>query len=397
LDEGKKSLAATSLAHFVNDGLGGVLPLMYPVFESAYLLSTPAISILASLQNVFSIAVSPFVGRRSDLTGDFAKMIPIGIALFAVGAAGYAFSGVLASGTALIVILLPFTLLIGVGSAFYHPLGATVLRAKWRSEEMGRVMGINGSAGSVGRLVLPLSAAFLISAFTITSVTLIGVLSLAGAFVILVLLRNMRFGARLADRQTESPGPKPAPHERSLTRRLLPLTAVSFSRGLFTVGILPFIPLYLTQVDHFSGLDAGILYSAILGMGIVSQLMFGYMHDHLGPRTSLTISNIGGVMVLFAFSLTSNQLLAIVTALLFGLFSYSAFPLLLGLVHVLTDFNETTTASSIVWGVGNTGGTAVAPLIIGALALPMFFGDLTAGFIASAVIGIVSVILMPLV
>jgi DHA2 family multidrug resistance protein-like MFS transporter len=148
-------------------------------------------------------------------------------------------------------------------------------------------------------------------------------------------------------------------------------------------------------VDHLGDLQAGLLYSLTLGMGIVSQLLFGFMYDRLGPKTSLAISNLGGVIALFAFTLTTNALVAGAALILFGLFGYSAFPLLLGLVQTLTDFGEMTSGGSIVWGIGNTGGMAAAPLLIGALALPIFFGTLTAGFLATASIGILSIVLIP--
>jgi hypothetical protein len=103
------------------------------------------------------------------------------------------------------------------------------------------------------------------------------------------------------------------------------------------------------------------------------------------------------VVVLFIFAASSDPLVVDGAVLIFGLFSYSAFPLLLGMVHTMTDFEEMTSAGSIVWGIGNNGGAAVAPLVIGALALPSAFGTLTAGFLAAAAIGILSVILIPFV
>jgi MFS transporter, FSR family, fosmidomycin resistance protein len=388
MEEGRKSLVGTSVAHLINDGLGGVLPLMYPFFVSSYQLTDLAVSVLSSLQSVFTIVVSPFIGRRLDASGDFARMMAAGLAIFAIGAGGYALGGLFSTGTTLVILLLPFTVMIGVGSAFYHPIGATILRSKWKVTNLGRAMGINGSAGSIGRIGMPLTAAVLISEFTLPSLGIIAAFSFVGAFVALAFLRGMEFRGSGQRAQTTMKG--------NLARRMFPLTVVSFSRGLFT-GVLPLIPLYLIQVDRFSTFQADTLFALTLGVGIASQLLFGWMHDRVGPRIALAISNLGGVMVLFVFSLTTDPTLVVVSLLLFGLFSYSAFPLLLGLVHLLTDFDEMTSASSIVWGIGNSGGSAVAPLLIGALALPMFYGSLIPGFVASAAIGIVSVVALPLV
>jgi MFS family permease len=394
LEETQKSLAGTSLAHFINDGLGGVLPLMYPVLVTVYNLSVQTISILTSLQNAFSILVSPLIGRRSDATGEFPKMIAIGLGILAIGVAGYATSGLFFRGSGLTVILLPFTVLVGVGGSFYHPLGATVLRAKFRAGDLGRGMGINGSIGSAGRMVMPFAATILIAEFTLPSIGFLAGLSLWGALATLLILRHLKFENRRKGAQGSILGSLMP--NWSLTRRLFPLTVVSFSRGIFT-GVIPFVPLYLVQVDHFGALQAGFLYSGTLGVGIFSQLLFGFMEDRFGPRGSLAVSNLGGVIVLFLFALSTNPFLAISSLILFGLFSYSALPLLLGLVHTLTEFQEMTSAGAIVWGIGMTGGSAIAPLLIGVLALPLLFGTLTAGFLGAAAIGIVSIVLMPFI
>ncbi|HUI24123.1 MAG TPA: MFS transporter [Nitrososphaerales archaeon] len=391
MKEDQRSLLATSLAHFINDGLTGVLPLAYPVYLVTYGLSIQLVSIFTFLQNALSIVVSPVVGRISDVRGNFNGMLAMGLLIFAVGAAGYAVSGDFFEGSILVVVLLIFTLLVGVGSSFYHPLGATVLRAKWKESEIGRALGLNGSAGSIGRIAMPFAAALLITDFALSSVSLLAGFSVIGALAVFIVLRNVKFAAK--PRTSVSLRDSLLPN-RDLLRRMFPLTVVSFSRGLFT-GVVPFIPLYLTQVDHVNDLTAGFLYSGTLGVGIISTIMFGFMQDRLGPKVSLTVSNLGGVLTLFIFAASSDPLVVDSAVVVFGLFSYSAFPLLLGLVHNMTDFDEMTSASSIVWGIGNNGGAAVAPLVIGALALPSVFGTLTAGFITAAAIGILSVILIP--
>ena len=92
----------------------------------------------------------------------------------------------------------------------------------------------------------------------------------------------------------------------------------------------------------------------------------------------------------------SPAAIVIATLVIFGLFSYSAFPLLLGVVHDRTRIEEMTSGGALVWGVGNSGGSAAAPLLVGALAV-FSSGSPEAGFLVSAVVGILSIVLMPLV
>ena len=389
--EARRSLIATSLAHFVNDGLQAMLPLMYPVFVF-YGVSLLTISIIVALQNVFSILASPLVGVRSDEGGNYVALIAIGLGLLSAGTIGYTVSVQFTSGVWLSLVLIPLTILIGIGSAFYHPLGATVLRAKWRVETLGNAMGINGSAGSIGRLVLPVTTTLILGALALPFVGAIGAVCLVSSFAVVLLMKGVKFRG---GRRAEGAARRRFLPEGELTKRLLPLTAVSFSRGLFT-GVFPLLPLYMEQVDNFDKFTAGILFSLSLGVGILSQLLFGYLQTRLGARKALTISNLGGVIVLFVFTLTSAPSVVIASLVIFGFFSYSAFPLLLGAVLDLTDLDEMTSGSAIVWGIGNSSGSAVAPLVVGALAL-LYSGSPFPGFLAAAALGIPSVVLMPLI
>ncbi len=390
-DDGRRSLVATSLAHFINDGLLAMIPLMYPIF-ALYGVSLLTVSILVAVQNIFSIFVSPLVGAKSDQSGNYAGLITLGLVLLAVGTIGYAVSVRITTDSGLSFLLLPFTLLIGAGSAFYHPLGATILRAKWKVERLGNAMGMNGSAGSVGRVLIPVATTVTLGFLALPFVGIIGALCLAGAFVVLLMTRGIRFrDGQHAPRKTRASFlPR-----RELAVRLFPLTLVSFSRGLFT-GVVPLVPIYLQQVDRFSSIDAGFLFSVSLGVGIVSQLLFGYLQTRYGAIKGLAVSNIGGVAVLFLFTLTSDPTAVVASLVVFGLFSYSAFPLLLGAVQDLTDLDEMTSGSAIVWGIGSSSGSAAAPLLVGILALS-FSGSPTPGFLACATIGILSIVLMPFV
>lgn len=380
----------------MNDGLNGVIPLMYPVYNAMYGISIQTVSIITALQSVFSIVVSPLVGRKSDASGSFAGIMSLGLLMLAFGTAGCALSILFVGGFGLEIVLILLSIFIGVGSSFYHPIGAAVLSEKWDSSKLGRVMGINGSIGSIGRVVLPFVAAILIAYAALPSLAILAVLAALGALASFVLLRGVKFERHQLVGSDEGGIWRSILPNRRLTRHLLPLTVVSFSRGLCT-GVFPLIPFYLIKVDHFSGLESGVVYSAALGAGIASQIIFGFMQERFGNRFALGFSNSGAVVLLLAFIFSPSPTFTDVSLVLFGVFSYSAFPLLLGMVHQMSHMfpGEMTSAGSIVWGIGNSSGGAAAPLLIGTLALPGVFGSLTPGFIGAALVGMLAVILMP--
>src|SRR2546428_2932330 len=133
VDDAKKSLASTSIVHFLNDGMNGVIPLMYPVYNALYSISLQSISVFTALQNVMSIVVSPYVGNKADSSRNFGWMMMLGVLLLSFGAAGYAVSVLFLGGSPLVIVLVLLSIVIGVGSSFYHPIGAAVLGQKLES------------------------------------------------------------------------------------------------------------------------------------------------------------------------------------------------------------------------------------------------------------------------
>ena len=396
MDDGKKSLASTSIMHFVNDGISGVIPLMYPVYNALYGISLQTVSVFTALQNVISIVVSPYLGNKADSSGNFAWLMTLGVLLLTFGTAGYAVSVLFLGGSPLVIVLILFSVVIGVGSSFYHPIGASALGQKLHSSDLSRAMGVNGSVGSVGRLVLPFLATLMI---TYTSLPSLGILALAAALGGIggfAILNGVKFEKASPTRTPNGSVWKSVLPEWRLARPLLPLTLVSFSRGLCT-GVLPLVPFYLINVDHFGDLETGFIYALSLGAGTGSQILFGLIQERAGHRFALGFSNLGAVVFLLAFVLSPNAIFTEISVIVFGLFTYSAFPLLLGMVHKRAHLypGDVTSANSIVWGIGSSGGSAAAPLLIAALALPSAFGSLIPGFIGAAAVGVVSVVLVP--
>lgn len=393
-----KGLFATSIAHFINDGALSVFPLLYPIFASSRSVSTLSIAVLAFLLYAVSILVSPSIGKRSDATQKYSGLMAAGLFMLAIGIFGYSVPASFFSGTTLVLVLVPFTLVAGVGSAFYHPLGATIIREMWESGDHGRAMGINGAVGSLGRALFPLIVTGILALSGLQTLAVLAAASAAFGFLVLVVLRGIESTRK--ERVENLTGLRS--EEKSLSsgkvaKLMMPLIIVSFSRGLFTLGTLSFIPYYLNKVDHFSFSYTGILFSLLLGMGVVSQPVFGYVADRFGRRLTLEISNSGSFIFMLLFLETKDPFLTGLYLALFGFFGLNAFPLLLGIVASYSPKGSRTIAASLVWGVGNTAGIAFGPLIIGILAEPYLLGSLQLAFIALTLLGLSSIFLTPFV
>ncbi|MGI0079875.1 MAG: MFS transporter, partial [Nitrososphaerales archaeon] len=391
--DSSKSLFATSVAHFINDGALAVFPLLYPIFTKSYSVSTLSIAVLAFLLYAVSIFVSPSIGKVSDKSHKYGGLMASGLFMLAIGIFGYSILALLFNGLSLVLILVPFTIIAGVGGSFYHPLGATVIREMWESGGHGRAMGINGAVGSLGRALFPLIVTAILAFSALPALSVLAAATAFPGVVVLWVLRKVKFGPNQSVENIGSSEQEKSLPSRKIAKLMMPLITVSFSRGLFTLGILSFIPLYLTSVDHFSFSYSGILYALLLGTGVVSQPIFGYMSDRFGRRLVLQISNIGSFIFLLLFLETQDPLLAALFLAVFGAFGLTAFPLLLGIVASTSPKGSRTIASSLVWGVGNTSGTAFGPLVIGVLAEPYLLGSLQPAFLVLTLMGVTSILL----
>jgi MFS transporter, FSR family, fosmidomycin resistance protein len=394
LQNSTKSLVATSLAHFVNDGTGYIFIYLNPTLFTSVLY----IGILASLQNVFSIAASPFIGRRADATKNYGQLLVLGIVLLGIGTAGFAEMVLFASGFYLFLLVIPFTIIGGIGSSFYHPLGGTILSETWGTKASGRPMGINGSMGSLGRALYPLFVAAIVVPFGVPSVGVLAVVTIVIAEAIHSVFKSMRLSQVKEEEVAKREEKRVAVAWNKLLPGILALTVLSFFRGIFSLGTVTIIPEYLKVVNHVAtGYPLAIEFSIMLGMGVIGQPFFGYTADRFGRRLTLGVAIAGSFISMLLFLNTQNQILSVVYLALYGFFIFTGFPLLLPLAMAISPEGSSTKSGSIVWGVGNVGGGAVGPTLIAVLSNPGILGSLQSAFYVVTFLSIISLVLLPLV
>jgi FSR family fosmidomycin resistance protein-like MFS transporter len=408
-----QGFVALSLAHFANDGNGYVLITLYPIlFPLAYytfgggskLSSLLIIGILAALVNSFSVAASPLVGRIADKTRRYDALIALGLFLMGVGIAGYALAVLFASGALLFFVLIPFTIVAGVGSAFYHPLGGSALSEIWPRESIGRALGINGSSGSTGRALYPILVATLVAYLTTPSVIVLAVLSFVISLFVLTSLKKINIGVpRQKGKVEEKVKMKPVSTSPPISlavvfKSTLALTIGAFMRGIFSVGVVSFVPVYLERVSGISyGIGLGLAFSLILALPVPAQFVFGSIADRFGRRLALGITTVGSAGSILLLLLTQNAFIQIALFSLFAFFAFTQFPLLMPLARNAVPKEAATMSNSIVWGIGNSGGGAFGPFLVGLLAAPSFLGSLNGAFAIIALICLLSVATMPFI
>jgi MFS transporter, FSR family, fosmidomycin resistance protein len=391
-----RSLLGTSIGHFLNDGANNLFPVVYPVLLKSYNMSLEFIGILAALYSLSSLVASPFIGRRSDYNESYLRLIPLGLIVVAFGILGFALSIVIFPGNLLYFGLVLFTLVAGFGSSFYHPIAAAILNETWSFESRGRAMGFNGSMGGVGTLAFPIITVGLIVLFGVKSLSLVAIAFILLAITIYVIMRNIAAPEQSADsiKRKDSSGIS----MRVVLSSVLALTLAGFFRSIMTQGVLNFLPTYLNTVSKIPYEYVGSVQVAYAIFAIAGQPLFGSLSDRYGRKAMIGVTLLGCVGSVFMLSESSTNFWLTEFSLgLFGLFSYTGFPLFLGLTGLIAPKGGITLANSIVWGFGMIGGGTLGPILVGVLSEPAFLGSLNMAFLSLSGIGAISLVFLPFI
>jgi FSR family fosmidomycin resistance protein-like MFS transporter len=382
-DGSARLLGVTSLAHFLNDGVVFFIPVIGDLLAQGHHVSTALITAMLTIFYLTSAGFGIVVGLVADALGRRGSMIALGIATLGVSLLGF-YAALSLTGVPSDILVLVAAAVAGVGSSFYHPLGGSLLQLGFPESSRGRALGINGAFGSLGRALYP-ALFFVIAALGISkpaTAIVFAVLSLLAAVIVAVGLRTE--SAAPAGRRSAAPAPVPAlanpagdppgapavarpagaPLRSLLSRSVIALTSIAFFRSLAFIGIVAWIPIYLTTQRH-AGISTGlgVAVTAMYAGGIIGQPLFGLLADRFDKRVVLAADSLGSALGIFWFLGTSGHgttaLLALAT---FGLFTFSGFPLLMSLVADYVPKSASTTGNALVWGIGSTGGQALGPL-----------------------------------
>lgn len=372
----------TAFGHFSNDSVFLVYPLLITYYTLIPGLNIVLLGTLAIVYQLIYGAMSTPVGIITDRTGDEGIMIAIGIAILGIGMGAFAASFAYAS------LRLPFiiagVLLLGTGTAFYHPIGSSILKSTYK-EKAASMMGINGSMGSLGRSVMPIALVFLITALgaSIALGLVAGELLASAAILYFGLLPfNRRFrkgGQNAVNKSMAGYKVKTGVSGKSIFKSkyakvLLPLIAVIFVRSMFMTGTVTFVPEYLKTVIH-SEIIVGTVLSVSFFFAIFGQLAFGYLTSKRGGRYTITVTSFASLasFVLFLYS-GSNVYLAALMYSVFVFVTLNGFAVILGYVNQLVPDSVANSSNAFTWGIGQIFGGATG---IGVMTLMLEFTSIS--------------------
>ncbi len=342
------TILLVSGAHLVHDTypafIGVLLPLLIPKLG----ITLGVAGLLAATFRL-ATAVQPILGVVADRADTrYWIILAPGATAIAIGLLG------LAPVPALIALLL---VLAGLSSAVFHPAAAALV-TRSSGTQWGRGTSIFMTGGESGRALGPVVIAAVLSVVglgwswlaIVPGVLASGFLYLRLAHRPEVHLRGRAGSIRVA--------------LRSARRGFLLLAGASSMLSMASVGMLVFIPTYLTG----AGADlvlAGAAVTAFEIGGATGAFLGGTLSDRIGRRTMLAISvGVGAPLLILALAMPIGPLTLVVLAVA-GVALLSAGPVQLVLMQELMPDNRSAAVGLSIFVITLT--SALGTVVVGAL------------------------------
>jgi MFS transporter, FSR family, fosmidomycin resistance protein len=308
-------LFAIGFCHLLNDMMQALLPAIYPTLKTQFHLNFAQIGLVTLAFQCTASLFQPVVGYFADL-----KPMPYSLALGMVST----LAGLLVLSVAPnYPVLLLAAMMIGLGSAVFHPESSRVARMA-SGGRYGLAQSVFQVGGNTGQAISPLTAALLVATYGQRSIVWYAGLALLG----IVTLFNIgtwyknhglkRIKSQQASRDSGLPKSK-------VVISLTILLALIFSKFFYLASISSYYTFYLIHSFGVSVQNAQVHLFFFLGAVAVGTLVGGPLGDKIGRKYVIWFSILG--MLPFTLMLPYANLFGTgILSVIIGLVMASAFP-----------------------------------------------------------------------
>ncbi len=308
-------LVAISLCHMINDVMQSLLAAIYPLLALEFDLSFWQIGLMTFAFQVTASLLQPLVGLVTDRK-PMPQSLPIGMGSTLCGLLLLAFAQSYGG-------LLAGAMLIGIGSAVFHPESSRVARLA-SGGKFGTAQSLFQVGGNFGSALGPLLAAFIVVPLGRPSVAAFAVMAMIG----MVILNRVGLWYGNLARASAAKGRPAVTHGLSRNHviwAIIVLAVLTFSKNAYTASVTSYYTFFL--IDRFDlGIEAAqqmlFLFLAATAAGV---MLGGLIGDRFGPLVVIWGSIVG--VLPFTLMLPHVGLVATgVLSVLIGLIIASAFP-----------------------------------------------------------------------
>jgi FSR family fosmidomycin resistance protein-like MFS transporter len=346
-----RALSAFMLGHFTNDLFMGVLTALLPILKSEYGLSNAEIGLIALVQSGTGSLFQPVFGLIADRFR-VRWFIPLIIVWDSIWVALFGFAQ---SETQLLIC----AALLGIGSAAFHPYGASGAAHAADHASLNSSLSLYTVAGTSGWAIGPLIATALIAVFGQQGTAGFLVIGVVGA--ILIASRMGRADAHQHSHRHANAGAGDGDVQWG---KLTAIIGIVMLRSWTFLALLSLLPIHYKELGFRLGFY-NVLPTIMILAGAMGTLVGGRMADHVPGRRILIGSQLLSVVpALFCAQLESAWVIPAAAA--FGFLSDSSLSITLLAAQRLLP-GRTGFASGVILGLGFVSGSLGVPLT-GALA-----------------------------
>lgn len=272
------------LTHLLNDSLQAVVPAMFPILERSLGLTFTQLGLIAFTLNMVASVMQPVVGMYTDRR-PMPYALPVGLLFSMVGMLGLAFAPNL-------VVILVSVVLIGLGSAVFHPEGSRVAYLA-AGDRRGLAQSIYQVGGNSGQALAPvITALVLVPLGQFGAIWFVPVAFLASMFLVYISRWYAQqidvFKKNAKSEKQKTSGKVKIP--KVIRNAVLLLIFVVFARSLYHSAISNYYAFYAIQKYGFSIAESQTFIFIFLLTGAIGTFIGGPLADRFGRKAIMMAS-----------------------------------------------------------------------------------------------------------
>jgi len=282
---GFKVLGAISFSHFLNDGIQSLIPALYPLLKSAFLLNFMQIGLITLTYQITASILQPLVGLYTDHhPKPYSLSIGMGCTLMGLMVLALAPN---------YTMLLIAAALVGTGSSIFHPESSRVARMA-SGGRYGLAQSIFQVGGNAGSATGPLLAALIIIPRGRHSVAWFSLAALLAMVLLWQVGGWYRRQQLLKDRRTKSYAPaRGSLPVGTVARSMLILLVLMFSKFFYLASINTYFMFYVMSKFHVSVRSAQVHLFVFLLAVAMGTIVGGPLGDRIGRKRVIWVSILG--------------------------------------------------------------------------------------------------------
>jgi FSR family fosmidomycin resistance protein-like MFS transporter len=351
-------LFAISLVHLFNDSIQSVIPAIFPILKESMSLSFTQLGLIGFSLSFTASIMQPVVGIYTDARPS-PWLLPVGMLSTLLGMLSLAFA-------ANYVLVLLSVILVGIGSAVFHPEASRVAHMA-AGAKRGLAQSIFQVGGNVGQALAPIMTALIFYPLGQRGAIWFTLVAAAAVFVQIFVARWYKTYLQVQSKINKAIRsiPLTKTRKKAITSAIIILIFLVFARSWYGAGIANYYVFYIHEKFAIAKEHAQYYIFCFLAAGAIGTFFGGTISDRIGRRNTIFFSMLGAAP--FAFMLPyADQTWTFILLLIIGFINLSSFSVTVVYAQELIPGKIGTVTGLIIglaFGMGALGALALGSLI----------------------------------